>query len=85
MKNAKITVSPRRESNFQGSGALKNGQKIVEHQLSKRSLPQERLEERLGVDFGAKLGPCWGRKSLEKHFETHAETASNFEAFFERC
>ena len=50
-KMQKIAVSPRRESNFQGSGALKSGQKMLEKRLSKRSLYQERLEERLGVDF----------------------------------
>ena len=58
VKNAKIAVSPRRESNFQGSGALKNGPKMLENRLSKRSLLQERLEERLGVDFELILGPC---------------------------
>ena len=58
VKNAKIAVSPRRESNFQGSGALKNGQKMLENQPSKRSLLQERLEEPLGVDFGLILGSC---------------------------
>ena len=79
VKNAKIAVSPRRESNFQGSGALKNDEKMLENRLSKRSLPQERLDEPLGVDVGHMLGPCWGRKSLEKRFQTHVEISTDFE------
>ena len=68
VKNAKIAVSPRRESNFQGSGALKNGQQMLENRLSKRSLLQERLEERLGVDVGELVGGGLGEFTFGKRW-----------------
>ena len=70
VKNAKIAVSPRRESNFQGSGALKNDEKMLQNRLSKRSSLQERLEEPLGVDFGSILEPSWAYVGLENCLES---------------
>ncbi len=70
VENVKIAVSPRRESNFQGSGALKTDDKMLQNRLSKRSSLQERLEEPLGVDFGSILEPSWAHVGFENCLES---------------
>ena len=87
VKNVKIAVSPRRESNFQGSGALKNDEKCLKIDFQSVVRSKSAWKSLLGSILGrfwSQVGPMLASKTAWKAVLKDIKSKSKFKMHFRR-